>query len=265
MLIPKAIVVVVWALVFGLAIGLPLGWGFSQFRQSSQVPRQTTEPPAQGQSGHAQSPETYWERLTIDPIASGTLLLCLITGVLARYTYRLFRVTADLARDTKIASDKALAASTEATNLARQDFVATHRPRIRLREFRLVELGSGRLGVRCTLTNIGSGKALIGGMGAKVRLFVRDELPPVDYMGTESISLMKTFRPGALDEQVTISCPIATEKLKEAIEYRDLYVFGYVAYRDEMDNGYMAAFCRRYDRFLNRFRVVDDPDYEYEG
>jgi hypothetical protein len=173
--------------VFGLAIGLPFGWGFSQFRHSSQVPREAAEPPAQAQSGQAQSSETYWERLTSDPSAGGTLLLCLITAVLARYTYRLFRATADLARDTRTASDAALTASTEGLLVARSALIATNRAWIHSPE---VFVGSQPLlfyskdrpstgaqaSVAIRITNVGNAPAirvtmhtrLMAGMGAGV-------------------------------------------------------------------------------------------------
>jgi hypothetical protein len=173
--------------VFGLAIGLPFGWGFSQFHHSSQVPREAAEPPAQAQSGQAQSPETYWGRLTTDPSAGGTLLLCLITAVLAGYTYRLFRATADLARDTRTASDAALTASTEGLLVARSALIATNRAWIHSPE---VFVGSQPLlfyskdrpsigaqaSVAIRITNVGNAPAirvtmhtrLMAGMGAGV-------------------------------------------------------------------------------------------------
>lgn len=42
-----------------------------------------------------------------------------------------------------------------------------------------------------------------------------------------------------------------------------LVVFGYFRYRGQTGHSYMTAFCRQYDRSEQRFKVVDNPDYEF--
>jgi len=96
--------------IFGLAIGLPFGWGLSQFHHSSQISREAAQPPTQAQRSEAKHPEGFLDKTLDDPIAIFTFFLCMITGVLARYTYRLFRVTADVAREAKISSERQLRA-----------------------------------------------------------------------------------------------------------------------------------------------------------
>jgi hypothetical protein len=87
-----------------------------------------------GGAGDIKQHETFWERLTTDRVAVGTFILCFVTGVLAYVTYGLYRATTNLARDTRVASDAALLASTEATKLAAKEFLSTHRPKIRVRK-----------------------------------------------------------------------------------------------------------------------------------
>jgi hypothetical protein len=106
MRISKAVVAVAAALCFGLAIGgsiLLVGWQFHPPSHAEKIEVKVAGRPAFVQ----EEPESYLEKL-VDPIF-------LVTGPLALFTYRLFKSTADLARDTRKASKKALAASTKAT------------------------------------------------------------------------------------------------------------------------------------------------------
>jgi hypothetical protein len=116
MLIPKALVAIVWAAVFGLAIGLPLGWGFSQFHPPAIATHHES-----GSSDAKGSPtyvvkeyESYLDKV-VDPVAISTYVLCFVTGWLAWYTRGLFRETRKLARNTQQASAAALTASTDAS------------------------------------------------------------------------------------------------------------------------------------------------------
>ena len=62
-------------------------------------------------------PSAFWLWLTHDAAGFFTLILCFVTFGLAVVTYRLYSATAALARDSKEASAKALAASTKATEI----------------------------------------------------------------------------------------------------------------------------------------------------
>jgi len=89
---------------FGLAIGLPAGWGLSHFYHPQQGSSRSISNPAQEQAdGHKahdwQSPEAW---------------LVYITGALALATGLLYWSTKTLATDADRASKKALAASTKA-------------------------------------------------------------------------------------------------------------------------------------------------------
>ncbi|MGA8367224.1 MAG: hypothetical protein ACLQMT_09805 [Candidatus Acidiferrales bacterium] len=55
--------------------------------------------------------------------------------------------------------------------------------------------------------------------------------------------------------------PNTTNKLLADRAY--LYVLGWIGYTDNLGIYRRMAFCRRYNPQLDRFRPVDDPDYEY--
>lgn len=44
---------------------------------------------------------------------------------------------------------------------------------------------------------------------------------------------------------------------------RDLFVIGWVSYRDESNAVRTTGFCQRYNFLAERFERVPDPDYEY--
>lgn len=103
MLMPRALVLIAMATAAALAIGLPIGWGFSQFH-SSAAPRHpqgmaASEARAQSECCQAPHPESFREKVTTDPVAFFTMLLCLITGGLAVYTGLLWGSTRKLVAD----------------------------------------------------------------------------------------------------------------------------------------------------------------------
>jgi hypothetical protein len=112
MLMRRARVYIAVATAFGLSIGLPFGWAFLQFTKSS---REAPKPPPEEHGQYVDYLYAGWLWITHDAAGFFTLFLCIITAVLARYTYRLFRSTAQISRDTREASAKALEASTAHT------------------------------------------------------------------------------------------------------------------------------------------------------
>jgi hypothetical protein len=125
------------AFLFAL-IGIAFFGAYSGARVNEYAANQQT---AQHSVG-VEHPSFLWHWATHDAVAVWTLLLCVVTGVLAYVTYGLYSATVKLAGDTKTASDAALLASTEATKLAREEFIATHRPKIMVQSFTISDQGA---------------------------------------------------------------------------------------------------------------------------
>ncbi|MDP1749795.1 MAG: hypothetical protein Q8L22_10070, partial [Reyranella sp.] len=177
------------------------------------------------------------------------------TGKLADYTLGLFVATVALV----VATVATLLIGVFQLKHMRREFIAAHRPRMKVREFN--HIADGGNAIRWTLSNVGGSKAIIRGVRATTRLTkADDDLPAPDYSRCEEITTMTAFEPGNLDEQVTLRLP-ANWGYDSA---RWLYVFGYVAYGDELGNGFQTAFIRRHDWPRGRFVPVNDPDYEHE-
>src|ERR1700682_6371750 len=95
------------AFLFAL-IGVAFFAGYAGIRSQTLQPQPTQPPPESGHQRH-QEPEGFWERATGDPVAIATLALVFVTFLMTR-------------------------AIREQVRLARDEFNATHRPELTVRE-----------------------------------------------------------------------------------------------------------------------------------
>jgi hypothetical protein len=115
MRISKAVIFIVAALCVGLPIAGSILLVGSQFHPPAHV--ETVEGKVAGRPAFVkEEPESYLEKWR-DPVAQATLGLIGVTGLLAIFTYLLFRSAVDTARESKEASGQALAASTAHTEM----------------------------------------------------------------------------------------------------------------------------------------------------
>lgn len=243
------------AFVFAL-IGVAFFGAYAGYRSSDY----STYAQAQQHTQREYHPGTIWHWIAGDAAGFFTAVLCVVTGILAWFTYALYRTTANLAVKTMEASDASIKVAVEAAALARAEFIASHRPRMTVREFSYTD-SSREDSIRWTLANVGGSKAIIRDVRARILLAMDDvELPPVDYSRCEEVITMAAFEPGGLDSQVTLRF-MPNFRHDGA---KSLYVFGHILYADEMERGFQTAFIRRYERSRDRFVTVNDPDYDHE-
>jgi len=120
-------------LIFGLAIGLPLGWGFLHFEHSPEPPVHLEQTHAKTQANCCavpKEPSSWFVRAADDPIAVFSGALVIITLLLAIYTYGLFATTADIATDAKDSSERQLRAYLviDAARVHSGEFYGTRQP-----------------------------------------------------------------------------------------------------------------------------------------
>jgi hypothetical protein len=98
------------AFLFAL-VGVAFFAGYAGMRSSdSHAPQyQTAQPPPQAPGYYIKEPEGFWERATTDPVAIVTLALVIVTAFMTRAIFA-------------------------QVSLARDDFIATHRPELLVRE-----------------------------------------------------------------------------------------------------------------------------------
>jgi len=213
----------------------------------------------------------FWQKTACDPIAFFTAWLMGFTAVLAASTIGLWFVTwrsgLKQSRDMK-----------DVIQLTRDEFYSTHRPKIRIKHLWLrSDIWHGEhIAITLTCVNIGTVEARLGVVGIRYEIVSKDmPLPP-----NPNIDLVHNFKGTRLScgRNLTID-RIETEPTLTAEQAADiqqgrsqLYCVGYLNYLDNAGRMRITGFCRVLtfpEGFLAhtdnaRFRVFNDPDYEYE-
>lgn len=253
----------------------------------------TTKAPEKPESERKQEEEKIGiERsiATYTGLAAGiTFLLVIVTGVLARYTYKLWKTTNALAEDARRTADRQTDEMKESLDiasrsaktaedsviLARNEFNAVHCARLIVR--RIIIVSSQELPViRYEIANIGGTKA--NDLEISTMVWLPDTSHSIPHMPqyADSIALPVTIDSG---DKYYRECVVGAEEAEEfgfrqTQMVRDLpisvilsciYFSGYIVYRDQLNRRFETAFFRRYDPSTNRFSPVDDPDYEYRA
>ncbi len=140
--------------------------------------------------------------------------------------------------------------------LARSEFLATHRPLLRVRYFKYT--GSTETDLQVTFTVVNVGKTTAHLLGSSVQIaFFGDSPPTPVYVNGQNVTRRRKLEPGASDEY-------GIDRKTKRPDHLWLYVYGYLMYADDVGNTRTTAFCRKYLAGRDRFITVDDPDYEYE-
>lgn len=219
-----------------------------------------------------------------------TALLVVFNGLLALFTYRLYRATsglweaakqqsldlkeqlriaAEASAATKVAADaadKSAVAATMAAEAAKASFVAAHRPKLIVRHVQLFPVDPHRVAsIRYEWANIGGTSAFLFEHNSTV--LIADELPPVPDYAQGRKDEHDPIRLGTGQFTVT-SGQSAIPLLKPQIDeigagVTGLFLYGYIRYKDEAGTEWLTAFCRRYNHIAKRFERVDDPDFDY--
>jgi len=163
-------------------------------------------------------------------------------------------------------------------NLARDEFISTHRPKIRIRHVWIRgRIGpSKRITIDVVVVNSGISPAFLREFNAKVLIQPSDRILPQepyfmdntkatmsDYSLLSGIPYVFKDRPG---EHLT------TDDANGVLQQTHvMYCYGYVEYADAAHNIRKTAFFRRLKvveipdgKIVVRFEKEDDPDYEYE-
>ena len=221
-----------------------------------------------------------------EALAYYTLWLMGFTGVLAFATIGLGIATVGLyftgekqlkavmraglrqSRDTK-----------ESIRLARDEFLSTHRPKIRIKH--CVVTGdiwqNEPIIIALTCVNHGTSDAFLQQIGVKYfvvrndrQLPIEPEIPAVFGAGKERLRGGLNYTFGGIN-----SGRVLTPRENDAIQKAEarLFCVGYVSYFDGADRMRITGFCRVLTfpksasiahRDNCRFSVFNDPDYEYE-
>jgi hypothetical protein len=252
MLIKRAVAFWIGFAIYGLAIGLPTWWGFSQFH-----PPASHSPQAQGDKAAQRDPKEEAD----EKIADYTLALAVFTGVLTLATIGLMGATFFQLR------------------LGRQEFIATHRPILRARRFYINRLTDGHpIKVEFEIANIGDSEAqgVIVHLQVKVpprRGDVLYDRPEAPFSGIAHEFAFSSIPRGASRPFVMLT-NLEHRAHDPRFKVENITISGVINYSDALNTPRATGFVRRYleidgavvPRPPHRFVAPKkpDPDYDYE-
>jgi hypothetical protein len=124
--------------------------------------------------------------------------------------------------------------------IGRMQFISTHRPLLRVRYFRRIDISDLKVRINFTIINVGSSQANLLGSYGRLGFFARDNLPPPFYEGAPQVIEPRKFEPGATDEGMILHT-------RDPNVASILHVYGILVYEDIFNNTRTTAFCRRYN------------------
>lgn len=216
---------------------------------SAGYPKPSPDPNQQHQSyfeGVATALAGVWEWATEDATSLFTIVLTIATIAMAASTHALWRET------------------TRAGDLAREEFIATHRPRVIVRRVQgpIDDGATGKQTVFVTVVNIGETHAIIEHFGGEI-------LDDSDWSLRPSgeHTLMPLDRDVVLNGGEAhifhIEAALGTVRRANVALSRDQVVSGALIYRDGNKIARETSFRRRYSRERQRFIRIDNSEDEY--
>jgi hypothetical protein len=186
-----------------------------------------------------------------------------------------FGLQARRLRETVKATEKAAEAAKKQTEVAINEFISTHRPKIIIRSVTIeppthpaLPIEEGKpLKIQAVAVNIGDTPTEI--IESNITILVGgpkfDALTPFGPV-SNNINKIKLVPGGAWTfwvtaEQVDFKNTPQIISLKRGEKV--IYFFGFISYRDDIGNMRRTAFCRKYNPETERFDQTNDPDYEY--
>jgi len=238
-------------------------WQISQHPSSPQKYRET----AQENSTKTKPNQKAAKNGTEESIANYTGWLAVLTGLLAFATIGMGAATIGL----YVAGERQL-------RLARDEFLSTHRPKIRIKHFWLGnDIWHGEpITVNLTCVNNGTTEAILGAIGIKYFVIKEGKSLPIEPDIPTIINLSGARLPCGFNwpiKGININRILTPEENADIQQGRfKLYCVGYINYLDASGRMRITGFCRvltfPQDTLAHagncRFRVFDDPDYEYE-
>jgi hypothetical protein len=210
--------------------------------------------------------KTFWEKTRCDPVAYFTVWLVGFSGILAASTIGLWIVT--------WASAKAARGTVDAM---RDDFISTHRPKIRIKHIWLNALPKAGEAITVTIiiVNTGSIAAEIReGSFAAMVLPVEEDLPAEPPLANKRFGVTTPILPSGITYRFDVIGDQPLWKLSQAdvtgieTETHRLFCFGSFDYRDTSPGEpriQKTSYCRTMKKPGSRRLVLySDRDYEYD-
>ena len=185
-----------------------------------------------------------------DWLTSAIVLMAIFTASLWRSTSKLWKASEDQIR------------------LARDAFSATHRPRIVVRRMGVELTKNAPIIVEFTVVNTGEEKVIKCNWNTVIMLLdvaggvqgqLHYETDTADFHNGP-LGVGEGTKKWIEDKTNLAASDFADIEKKKVV----LHVVGFIAYTDRAGVTRQTGFFRYYDAEKQRFRVIDDPEYEYQ-
>jgi hypothetical protein len=191
----------------------------------------------------------------------GGALTAVATIAIAWFTLSLRDATAEQGRLTQQSIDLTRAEF----ELARAEFIASHRPQLKIHFVRIVSGGRMRrpivdqpIRVKFEIINIGTSEATVLKSAVYLAYSTQFDLPSLpDVPRNDVIEPDRRFYEG-----MSGTCEVSSDPWRADQHGGLLYLYGWIAYRDAMDNPRTTYFCPYQADAIGSFPPVDDPDCE---
>lgn len=153
----------------------------------------------------------------------------------------------------------------QSIELARQEFLASHRPHLKVHFPRIIAPEGGEpLKVEFGIINIGDSAGTIMGSVVCLEYLSSDDMPYLPDLAPNNVIRPRRFMPGATDSYFVSGD--GDSGIVWATDVFDggkiLYFFGWIVYEDELKVPRTMFFCRCFSKTLGRFTPVEDPEYD---
>jgi len=193
--------------------------------------------------------------------ANGDLLTALATIAVAAFTLTLWLTSKEQGRLTQ-----------QSIDLARAEFVASHRPVIKVRGFRWDGddlSGDSEHAVQFEYINVGGSAAVVKEIGAVLAFTAKPDAsskpPEVPKFSILKIEPPISLQSGERELGATDTFPWDSNELRLARDRAGyIYCIGYIVYSDANQVERRTGFCRRFNFPTVRWEIADDDEYEYQ-
>jgi hypothetical protein len=208
-------------------------------------------------NGYEENCDSKFSAIEDNSITTYTRWLMIFTGLLVVCNILLW-----------LSTKKSANAAKKSIELTKQEFITTHRPKLRVHSVCLKKsdstpkLNGGSYithQLHYSIDNIGGSTATITKQSMAFKR-LNKPLPVPSYY--DPMLIEKTI---ACGESIADSFGVEDALIwsNKEREIDDLCFFGYIDYRDNTRTTRRTAFCRRYVRETGRFTKIEDEDYEY--
>lgn len=194
--------------------------------------------------------------LIVAGLAGVEILVTAFGLIFLRRTYIETKATAE-------ASINAANSAREQVVLAREEFIASHRPRLKIRNFRIAPVSKDKILIQYRVVNVGDTTATIVNWNQST-VFMPKKIFPALPVYAPSNSLI-----GVLPLESGMSWPGVIEMAEEniggvegRIRQEFLYVYGFIRYSDRLKNERELFFCRLFNPETERFEIGDE-EHDY--